>query len=87
MGWSFRKSMSVGPFRINAGKSGVGFSVGAGPFRAGVSSTGRTYTSASVPGTGLRYEHTMRRGARAEPSASGWVAAAGMFLIQKFLKG
>lgn len=86
MGWSFRKSMNIGPFRVNAGKTGVGFSVGAGPFRAGVSSSGRTYTSASVPGTGLRYEQTVSRGQRSEPSAAGWVAAAGMFLLGKLLK-
>lgn len=78
--------MGFGPFRINASKSGVGFSVGAGPFRAGVSSTGRTYTSATVPGTGLRYQQTHSRGGRAESNATGWVAAAGMFILGKLLK-
>jgi hypothetical protein len=86
MGWSFRKSMNVGPFRVNASKSGVGFSLGKGPFRAGQSSRGRQYVSASIPGTGLRYDHTVRRG-QAQSGVGGWIAAAGMFAWQYFFKG
>lgn len=33
MGWNFRKSIKVGPARINLSKSGVGYSVGAKGFR------------------------------------------------------
>lgn len=55
MGWSFRKSYTLGPLRINLSKSGIGFSFGVPGLRAGVSSTGRKYVSASVPGTGVRY--------------------------------
>lgn len=33
MGWSFRKSIKVGPARVNLSKSGVGYSVGAGGLR------------------------------------------------------
>ena len=33
MGWNFRKSIKVGPARINLSKSGVGYSVGAGSVR------------------------------------------------------
>ena len=33
MGWNFRKSIKVGPARINLSKSGVGYSVGAGGAR------------------------------------------------------
>ena len=33
MGWSFRKSIKVGPARVNVSKSGVGYSVGAGGVR------------------------------------------------------
>jgi hypothetical protein len=55
MGWTYRKSVSLGPFRVNVGKSGVGYSVGGMGFRTGVSSRGRSYRSFSVPGTGLRY--------------------------------
>ena len=55
MSWSYRKSIRIGPFRVNLSKSGVGYSVGAGGFRSGVSSSGRRYTSVSIPGTGMRY--------------------------------
>jgi len=55
MGWSFRKSFSFGPLRVNLSKSGVGFSFGMPGLRAGVSSRGRKYVSAGIPGTGVRY--------------------------------
>jgi hypothetical protein len=55
MGWSYRKSLSLGPFRVILSKSGIGYSVGGAGFRTGVNSRGRSYHSVSVPGTGLRY--------------------------------
>ncbi len=55
MGWSYRKSTRIGPFRVNFSRSGVGYSVGVKGFRAGINSRGRSYTSVSIPGTGLRY--------------------------------
>ena len=55
MGWSYRKSFSAGPFRINLSGRGIGYSVGASGFRSGVNAHGRRYTSVSIPGTGLRY--------------------------------
>lgn len=55
MGFYYRKSVSVGPFRINVSKSGVGYSVGGGGFRTGVSSRGKRYSSFSLPGTGVGY--------------------------------
>jgi hypothetical protein len=55
MGWSYRKSVHFGPFRVNVSKSGIGYSVGGVGFRSGVSSRGRKYRSVSIPGTGLRY--------------------------------
>jgi hypothetical protein len=55
MGWSYRKSLGAGPFRINLSRSGVGYSIGARGFRTGVDSRGRRYTSVSIPGTGLRH--------------------------------
>ena len=33
MGWNFRKSIKVGPARVNLSKSGVGYSFGAGGIR------------------------------------------------------
>lgn len=55
MGFFYRRSLRLGPFRINLSKSGVGYSIGGRGFRAGVDARGRRYTSASLPGTGLGY--------------------------------
>ncbi len=56
MGWSYRKSVNFGPFRVNLSKSGVGYSLGGGGFRTGVRAGGRRYSSMSIPGTGIRYQ-------------------------------
>lgn len=50
-----RKSVNLGPFRVNLSRSGAGFSVGGRGFRAGVDSRGRKYTSVGIPGTGLSW--------------------------------
>jgi hypothetical protein len=55
MGFYYRKSVNLGPFRVNLSKSGVGYSVGGRGFRIGTSSRGRKYTSFSIPGTGVGY--------------------------------
>ncbi len=59
MGLRFQKSVNLGAFRVNVSKSGVGFSVGRRGVRAGVSATGRKYTTVSLPGTGLSYDQTI----------------------------
>jgi hypothetical protein len=55
MGFQYRKSAIIGPFRLNVSKSGVGWSVGGKVFRTGVTSRGRRYSTLSIPGTGLSY--------------------------------
>ncbi|MSU32178.1 MAG: DUF4236 domain-containing protein [Pedosphaera sp.] len=55
MGFTYRKSLNVGPFRVNLSKSGVGYSVGGRGFRTGTTARGRRYTSFSIPGTGVGY--------------------------------
>lgn len=55
MGFRFRKSVNIGPFRVNISKSGVGYSVGTSGVRTGVRPNGRRYTSFSLPGTGFSY--------------------------------
>ena len=55
MGFRFRKSISLGPFRLNFSKSGVGYSFGGKGFRVAKTATGRTRTTASSPGTGVSY--------------------------------
>lgn len=53
MGWGFRKSINFGPLRINASKSGLGYSIGGRGFRVGRDARGRQYRSFSIPGTGI----------------------------------
>ncbi len=62
MGWTYRKSVAFGPFRVNISKSGIGYSVGGRGFRTGVNSRGRRYTSVGIPGTGLRHYSSSKQG-------------------------
>ena len=62
MGFFYRKSIKLGPFRVNLSKSGVGGSVGGPGFRTGLSGSGRRYTSFSLPGTGLGYRTSGGKG-------------------------
>lgn len=55
MGFYYRKSVRLGPFRVNLSRSGVGWSVGGRGLRTGVNSRGRRYTTFSLPGTGMSY--------------------------------
>lgn len=55
MGFSYRKSVKCGPFRINVSDRGVGYSIGGKGFRTGVSPRGRRYSTFSLPGTGVSY--------------------------------
>jgi len=66
MGWNFRKSINLGPFRINFGKSGWSYSVGLGGFRWGVDSKGKSYNSVTVPGTGFNYRSSGKKKKAAE---------------------
>jgi hypothetical protein len=75
MGWSYRKSVNLGPFRVNLSKSGVGYSVGGAGFRTGKSARGRRYSSFSVPGTGLRYTTGSQSG------STGCLLAIGLALV------
>lgn len=50
MGFRIRKSIKIGPLRVNLSKSGIGGSVGVKGFRVGVSSKGNGYWNA---GTGI----------------------------------
>ena len=55
MGLRFRKSINIGPLRINLSKSGVGFSFGFKGFRVSRSAKGKNTATVSLPGTGLSY--------------------------------
>jgi len=62
MGFYYRKSVNLGPFRVNLSKRGLGYSVGGRGFRTGVSAGGRRYSSFSLPGTGMGYRTSGRSG-------------------------
>lgn len=56
MGFRFRKSIKLpGGFRINASKSGIGYSWGTKGFRVTKTAKGTTRTTTSIPGTGISY--------------------------------
>jgi len=55
MGFIFRKSVNIGPFRVSASRSGIGYSVGGRGFRVGKDARGRKYHTFSIPGTGVSY--------------------------------
>jgi hypothetical protein len=62
MGFSFRKSVNIGPFRVSASRSGIGYSVGGRGFRVGKNARGRKYHSFSIPGTGVSYRGSGAKG-------------------------
>jgi hypothetical protein len=64
MAWRFRRSLKFGPLKLNLSKSGVGYSVGVRGIRVGQDARGRSYTAASIPGTGL-YNRTYSSQGRA----------------------
>ena len=84
MGWSWSKSKSFGPFRVNLSKSGVGFSVGGKGFRTGVNASGRKFSTVSVPGTGLRYNTSGSSSGRSSGSSSRGAKAGCMGVIAIF---
>ena len=55
MAWNFRKSISLGPFRLNFSKSGLSYSFGMFGWRTGVNAKGKRYNSMSIPGTGVSW--------------------------------
>ena len=64
MGFYFRRSLNLGPFRVHLSRGGLGWSAGGRGFRTGQSGRGRRYTTVSIPGTGVGYRanHRTSRG-------------------------
>jgi len=58
MGFIFRKSINLGPIRINFSKSGIGVSGGVPGLRVGRDAKGRRQASAGLPGSGLYWRKT-----------------------------
>lgn len=86
MALGFRRSLKFGPLKLNLSKSGVGYSVGVRGFRVGKDARGRSYTAASIPGTGL-YNRTYsssdkaRAGAALAPGAPSAGRSSGIGLV------
>ena len=55
MGFRFRKSKNLGPFRVTVSKSGVSTSFGGKGARITKTASGKVRTTPSVPGTGISY--------------------------------
>ena len=55
MGFRFRKSINLGPLRINFSKSGIGYSVGNKFARVTKKANGGVRTTATIPGTGISH--------------------------------
>ena len=55
MGFRFRKSMKMGPFRVTLSKSGLSYSAGVKGLRVTKTASGAVRTTASIPGTGISY--------------------------------
>lgn len=68
MGLRFRKSVKMGPLRINFSKSGVGYSVGTKGYRVTKRADGKTQTTASIPGTGIAYTNVSGSATKGNPS-------------------
>lgn len=60
MGFSFRKSVKVGPIKVNGSKSGLGVSSGVKGVRFGVNAKGQSYTS--IGRKGVYYRSTSKKG-------------------------
>jgi len=63
MGLRLRKSVRIGPFRLNLSKSGVGASVGVPGNRVTLRADGRVQHSVGIPGTGVSFQKTLARAA------------------------
>ena len=55
MGFRFRKSKNLGPFRVTVSKSGVSTSFGGKGARITKTASGKVRTTLSVPGTGISF--------------------------------
>lgn len=85
MGFYFRKRIGLGPLALNFGKSGIGLSTGIRGLRAGISSHGRLYTSANIPGTGLYYRRYYAHHHASEPSSFAVAFWLGVLAVPLFL--
>ncbi|HDR9188152.1 hypothetical protein VI03_16665 [Burkholderia vietnamiensis] len=73
MGWGFRKSVKIAPgIRVNFSKSGISTSIGGKGFT--YNTRGRVTTS--IPGTGMRYTHSLKDAKRTSSPVSAVIAGS-----------
>ena len=73
MGLRYRKSIKMGPFRINLSKSGIGYSYGVKGYRVTHKAGGGVRKTTSIPGTGISY--VTETSGKSVRSAPGFVPA------------
>jgi hypothetical protein len=61
MGFHFRRTRKLGPFRLTFTEKGIGYSYGNKFARVSRSATGRKTLRLSLPGTGLFYTSTLNK--------------------------
>lgn len=65
MGLRFRRSVKIcNGLRLNFGKTGASVTVGSGPFKKTFNTNGNVTTTVGLPGTGIYWTETERRGSR-----------------------
>lgn len=65
MGLRFRRSVKIcDGLRLNFGKTGASVTVGSGPFKKTFNTNGNVTTTVGLPGTGIYWTETERRGSR-----------------------
>lgn len=55
MGWEFRKSLRMGPFRVTLSKRGLSYSAGVKGARVTKRVDGKVQRTFTIPGTGISY--------------------------------
>ena len=92
MGLRYRKSINLGPLRLNLSKSGVGYSYGVKGYRVTHTANGKVRTTRSIPGTGVSHvtevsEAQYRRQQERQRQERKAAAQNGMPLFAKVLMG
>ena len=65
MGLRFRRSVKIcDGLKLNFGKTGMSMTVGSGPFKKTFNTNGNVTTTVGLPGTGIYWTETERRGSR-----------------------
>ena len=88
MGFRFRRSINLrGGFRLNASKSGFGFSWGIPGVRLTRTATKRNRLTLSLPGTGLSYVKESSAAKKKRTSSAGTLLNVIEFLSAFFVAG